>query len=289
MEYPEDFQAIIYAITCQATELSYVGQTRTHKKTRGKWYTYGISQRLVEHIGAAKRERSTPISQAIRKYGAPVFEIRELERCDINVANEREAFHINKLGTLKPNGYNVQKSSRCKGRTNSLFVDGNIVSAELRGIKQNGKLAKVRLLLAVEGQTERKRLMFGKNPETYEKSIEEARQFCTNLGVDPVEHNSLRGQTVLWWPYKEKIESLDGIDVSYIKVLPFSTNQIVIRVRPTSAKTYKEQVSMVFGSKKIAKEDSLKVALSVAEELSARLSVEYTLDKSLRSATGDRS
>jgi hypothetical protein len=131
--------------------------------------------------------------------------------------------------------------------------------------------------------------MFGKNPETYEKSIEEARQFCTNLGVDPVEHNSLRGQTVLWWPYKEKIESLDGIDVSYIKVLPFSTNQIVIRVRPTSAKTYKEQVSMVFGSKKIAKEDSLKVALSVAEELSARLSVEYTLDKSLRSATGDRS
>lgn len=289
MEQPEDFQAIIYNITCQETKLLYVGQTRSHKKTRGKWYTYGISQRLVEHIGAAKRERSTPISQAIRKYGASVFEIRELERCNIDVANEREAFYINELDTLKPNGYNVQKTSRCKGRGGSLFVDGNITSAELRGIKQNGKLAKVRLLLAVEGQTERKRLMFGKCPETYEKSIEEAKQFCSNLGVKPVEHNSLRGPPALWWPYKEKIESLNGIDVSYIKVLPFSTNQIVIRVRPKTAKTYKEQVSMVFGSKKIAKEESLKVALSVAEELSTRLLVEYTLDKKLRSATGDRS
>jgi group I intron endonuclease len=277
---PDDLRAIIYVITCQETGAKYVGQTKSHKKTRGKWYKYGIAQRMVEHIGAARRKRTTPIARAILQYGAAVFSIEELERCELDQADTREAYFIAKLGTLHPKGYNVQRNSKCGN--GSLYVKGEVLAAELRGIKTKGTLSKVRVLLQVKGEKEKTRVMFGSSSTTYEESITAAKRFCEDLGIVPVEHSSLRANTEPWWPYKEKIEKLDDSKITRLRVVPFSTTQVMIGVKTKEMKSWEEEVSMVFGSKKIARRKSFGIALSVADEIAVRHTiVGYSVDVKL--------
>jgi len=234
---------------------------------------------MVEHVGASRRKRTTPIATAISEYGASVFDIEELEQCELEKADERESYYIQKYDTLHPLGYNVQKSSRCNG--SSLFVDGKVLGAELRGIKANGVLAKVRLLIEIEGKSEKTRVMFGVTPETYEKSIQIAKEYCETLGIVPTEHSSLSDAPKPWWPYKEKLEQFDNSEITRIRIIPFSANQVRVCVKTSTMKSWKEEVKMTFGSKKIDRGNSLKIALTIAEELKTRHNIEYSIDQKL--------
>lgn len=88
---------VIYKITCLVNGKAYVGQTR---------------QSLNIRIGQHKRDsrRSRPgIDAAIGKYGwsDKTFKVEVLEVCPVKMINEREMFHIRKLNSKAPNGYNL--------------------------------------------------------------------------------------------------------------------------------------------------------------------------------------
>jgi hypothetical protein len=280
MEEEPNVKAIIYVITCTETGLRYVGQTKTHKRTRGKLYTYGIAQRFVEHVGSSRRGRTTPIAQAIAEYGEECFEIEEIKRCSLANADKQEARKIKELNTLAPNGYNVQESSRSTG--GSFYTEGAIVGAEIRGIREGGVLAKVRLFLDIEGVDKRKRVMFGTDPDTYQQSILDAKAFCDELGCVPIEHNSLFENTALWWPYKEKVDQFDDRQISRLRIIPFSSKMLVrVCVKTEDMTSWKEEVKMTFGGKNVPTEEALEIAKSVCKELKKRHEVEFSIDKDL--------
>lgn len=87
----------IYLIRNAVNGKVYVGKT---EKT--------IEQRLYEHKGHARRGGEFRLSQAIRKHGACVFSISEIEVVPDEIAGERERFWIAYYGSKKySNGYNM--------------------------------------------------------------------------------------------------------------------------------------------------------------------------------------
>jgi group I intron endonuclease len=84
---------IIYKITNLLNGKSYVGQT-----------VRKLSERLKEH----RKSKTTAIGRALRKYGNANFKIEVLAECkSIDELNDKEIYFIDKLKTLKPNGYNL--------------------------------------------------------------------------------------------------------------------------------------------------------------------------------------
>lgn len=70
--------------------------------------------RWVEHVNMARNKGSTsPFHRAIMEFGPESFRREVLEFTDIENVDERETHYILLMGTLRPNGYNV--NVRCKG------------------------------------------------------------------------------------------------------------------------------------------------------------------------------
>lgn len=262
-------QAIIYIITCQDTGKCYVGQTTNLKKTRGKWYKYGISQRLVEHFGAARRKRTTPLAKAIRQYGIESFSVEELERCDMELSDDRESYHIRKCQTLFPDGYNVQKQARIG---NGLMLPEHMVSlAEIRGIKKGDTVARVRVLLTIENEKNKRRFMFGSSGKDFEKSLQEAKEFCEQVKAERIIlHSSLTESDCLWWPYKEKLDSLDRFKVKRLRATRFRGTMVRIHIRTGEMTSYRQEKLITFGGKTISKDSAYTIALAVVEEMKNR-------------------
>lgn len=261
-------ETIIYCITCHKENKSYVGQTYSHKLTRGKYYEYGIKGRFGEHIGASKRNKTTPLATAIREHGEDNFEIKELERCSLDLADSREHYYIHQLKTLVPHGYNVQSHSRY--RSTLLKINEKVERAEIRGIKCNGSISKIRVLLKVEGKTDFLRFMFSINPdEKLQDTIKRAEEFCLNL-VDKTQilhHSSLQDKEELWWPYKEKLDKLSSDKVEQIRLVLFNEKLVRSYIKTDKTLKYKDQIIHTFGGKKVTLDDALKIAKSFANKL----------------------
>ncbi len=99
IKYPTKTQRVkgrIYLITNKVNGKKYIGQTIND-----------IQERWSSHVRDSKRF-SYPICQAIKKYGSDNFVIVELDRADtIEKLNELESFYIQRYGTQKPGGYNL--------------------------------------------------------------------------------------------------------------------------------------------------------------------------------------
>jgi len=101
----------IYKITCHTTCKSYVGQTVSHVFNSGKYRRYGMEKRLRSHISEAfsKKKNQCPyLNNAIRKYGVDDFDVKLLEICSIEEAQECETRNIQNHKTMFPNGYNLK-------------------------------------------------------------------------------------------------------------------------------------------------------------------------------------
>ena len=246
-----EIKGIIYMITCLKTDKNYIGQTLTHKKTRGKYYSYGVRERLVEHFGAANRGRDTPLCKAMREYSKENFIIKEVQRCDIEMLDTLESHYIEKYDTKVPHGYNVQEHSRTK--SSNIYVDSDTIeNIEIKGIKENGINKKVRVLVKYKNKNEKKRYMFGSGNETFENSLKRAKKFCSNLTNNEkiIEHNSLNTSEKEWWPYKEKLENFDDKKVSRIRITLFNNSLVRVHIKTEDMKSWKEEVKYTFGGKK---------------------------------------
>lgn len=275
----ETIQGIIYVITNSVNNKMYVGQTRNLKTMRGYTYEYGINQRFMEHVGAARRNKSTPIAEAIAEYGPEKFYIDEIERCDLNIINEREAFYIQEFGTIVPNGYNVQKQS-------GHVIKDNCEKITLKGIKQNGQLDYVRAYIKYPDGNERTNF-YG---NTYAEALDKARTYFVRLGFGPetvIEHESLFEIPVerpSWWPYKDKIDKFNGRTVTRIRVCGFGSQNLVrVQVKTADMQSWRdeEKERIVFGSKKIPLNETIIIAMSVVEKLEQIHGVKHIMDSKL--------
>lgn len=87
---------IIYIITNSINNKVYIGQTIQSLKDR--WY--GHCRR-----GFSEGERNMKIKRAINKYGKDKFQIKELEKCNIDMLDTREIYYINLYNSYRE-GYN---------------------------------------------------------------------------------------------------------------------------------------------------------------------------------------
>ena len=88
----------IYKITSPSNK-PYVGQTK-RKVPEKRW---------KEHCqnSLSGNSHCTALVNAIRKYGAENMKFEVIEECPDDMLNEREHFWIEKLNSLRPNGYNL--------------------------------------------------------------------------------------------------------------------------------------------------------------------------------------
>ena len=87
----------IYKITSPSNKL-YVGQTK-RKVPEKRW---------KEHCQESLSGKTHALSNAIRKYGAENMTFEAIEECPDDMLNEREHYWIEKLNSLRPNGYNLR-------------------------------------------------------------------------------------------------------------------------------------------------------------------------------------
>ena len=107
----EDVYGIIYKIINTTNGKEYVGQTLSHRKNHNRYRPFGYIGRFKDHISEAlcntKEKQCRYLNQAIRKYGKEVFNIELVEKCSIELLNEKEIHYISYYQSLYPNGYNL--------------------------------------------------------------------------------------------------------------------------------------------------------------------------------------
>lgn len=106
----EDVVGEIYLVTNTVTGQKYVGQTRSHRKNRGKYRPFGYLKRFDDHVSNAKcksKGKLTYFHNAIRKYGDENFSVELVIRCSLKELDDFETEYVKKFNTLYPNGYNL--------------------------------------------------------------------------------------------------------------------------------------------------------------------------------------
>lgn len=86
----------IYKIYNDINDKVYIGKTN-----------YLLEKRFQEHIrDSRKNQENRPLYNAMNKYGVEHFKIEQIEKCDVQIADEREKYWIELLQTFKY-GYNA--------------------------------------------------------------------------------------------------------------------------------------------------------------------------------------
>jgi len=130
LDDPSDRWYVIYQITNLTTQKSYVGQAVSHILNHRRYRPYGANGRFRCHISEAysdKKNQSSFLNNAIRKYGVNDFVVKTVKCCeDSESANLEETRFIESLGTLFPNGYNLRTGGQCFKHTPESKKRGSI-------------------------------------------------------------------------------------------------------------------------------------------------------------------
>jgi group I intron endonuclease len=142
----------IYVIENKINGMQYVGQSKDPEARKRQHFSAGSDCPYVKN--------------AVRKYGEENLDFIIIEKCQtLEEANSREVFWIRKLGTLRPNGYNLREGGDAGGAP-SLETRKKMSRAQL-GKKQSEETKRRR----AESHRGRKN-----SPETIERMRQSARK-----------------------------------------------------------------------------------------------------------------
>jgi len=257
---------VIYQITCNATNLKYIGQATNLKYKNGKPYKYGAIGRWSDHVSTSKT-RNTPLCAAIREYGKDAFTIEVLEESSLDTLDEREAYWISEINTVHPNGYNIASHSRNRHRDTSnlhIFYQDKVKAAIISPIKQNGELKMAYVYLTLNDGTQ-ERLAFGqKSGSTYETTINEVMEFINKINVPY--STSTNYSNVLSEKYASKLNDFKDKEITSVRITSAS-DLIAVYIGTSEMKLNKEHKRICFGGKTISKEDAYNIAKQFVAEL----------------------
>lgn len=277
---------VIYKITCNATNLSYIGQATSLKYKNGKGYNYGANGRWNDHLTTSKT-RNTPLCKAIRIHKREEFTITVLEEAPLETLDEREAYYIKDHSTVHPNGYNVATHSRNRHREESMlhvFYEDKVQSAIISPIKHNGELRLAYVYLTMIDGT-KERLAFGqKENTTFENTIQEATQFLDRLKCSYT--TSTIYSDILSEKYASKLEEFKGKEINSVRITSASI-LIAVYIGTTDMKLSKEHKRICFGGKTIKKEEAYEIAKQFVAELHVSEKIIYDSLKCLQQATAE--
>lgn len=274
---------VIYQITCNATNLSYIGQATSLKYKQGKSYNYGASGRWSDHVSTSKT-RNTPLCMAIKLYGRDGFTIKVLEDGFLETLDEREAFYIKEYNTIHPNGYNVASHSRNRHRDESnlhIFYEEKVQSAIISPIKRNGenKLAYVYLTMMDETK---ERLAFGqKDGNVFEDTMKEVTEFLEKLGCPYTIKCDVISEK-----YTSKLEEFKDKEITSVRITSAST-LIAVYIGTSDMKLSKDHKRICFGGKTSTKEEAYESAKQFVAELHVSDKLIYDSIKSSQQATAE--
>ena len=257
---------IIYVITCNPTNMKYVGQATKLKYKQGKPYNYGAMGRWSDHVASSKT-RNTPLCQAIQEYGKDAFTIKVLEEGPLDTLDEREAHWISEINTIHPHGYNVASHSRNRHRDSSnlhIFYANKVQSAIISPIRANGELRTAYVYLTMNDGTQ-ERLAFGQKLErTYKETLEEVHHFLQNLACPYT--TSTNYSDKLSERYASKVKEFENKEITSVRITSAS-NLIAVYIGTSEMKLSKEHKRICFGGKTITKEEAYEIAKQFVAEL----------------------
>ena len=169
----------IYLLTCAANGKQYVGQTTQNLKAR-------FDQHFYSSRKSAPVRSSTPLSNAIKKYGKENFSISLLCSCySQGELNLMEDLYIACLGTLVDNGgYNLERGG-AKGKSSERTK--SLQSQQRRGSKNSRYLhdiddAQIVLLYEQGNSAKTVSEMLGLRPGTVEKRLRKSGVVMRHVG-----------------------------------------------------------------------------------------------------------
>ncbi len=266
----------VYRITCQATGLSYVGQTRDTKSKNGIPYAYGVIGRWNDHVSCPA---TTPLGLAILRYGAPAFTVDTLESAiPEERLDEREAHWIAALNTCVPHGYNKMRHGRCRHRGTSTlaeFYAPKVTGIKLRQIKRNGEPHLIYAYLQ-QREGDEVRIVFGQGKDsTYAEAVQAALTFLEPFEDVPIDADP-RVLNPDVYEYETKLSRFDAAQVSQIRLAKFNT----------LAAVYVDKSRICFGGKHVTYEQAVQKALAFAQALHNRHPDALLINTASKSATG---
>ncbi len=257
---------VIYQILCKTTNMKYIGQATDFKYKNDKPYNYGPTGRWNDHVSSSKT-RDTPLCQAIKEYGKDDFEIEVLENNLLTNLDEREAYWIDKLNTVYPNGYNVAKHARNKHRDESnlhIFYKDKVSNIILSPIRKNGEYKLVYAYLKLKDGSE-ERITFGqKDGVTYEEALKDATEFATKI-KSPYEIATYNSNN-LSEKYASKLKEFKDKTITSIRITSAS-QLIAVYIGTSEMQLSKEHIRICFGGKTITKEEAYHIAKQFVAEL----------------------
>lgn len=257
---------VIYQITCNATNLKYIGQATNLKYKNGKPYNYGIKGRWSDHVSTAKT-RNTPLCNAIKQYGKDNFKLEVIEEALLETLDEREAYWISKYNTIHPNGYNVASHSRNRHRDTSnlhIFYKDKVTSAIISPIKNDGELRIVYVYLTLNDGSQ-ERLTFGqKTDNTYDIAINEATEFLKKLNCPY--SISTNYSDKLSEKYASKLNEFKDKEITSVRITSAS-NLIAVYIGTSEMTLKSEHKRICFGGKTVSKEEAYEIAKEFVAEL----------------------
>lgn len=120
-------KGIIYGITCDKTNKTYVGQTMSHQFNKGKWIEFGMKKRYIGHLNMIDKFCSSyPLYEDLKKYEMDDFKIFQIDECaanEIHLLDQKETDAILKYNASVPNGYNTLVTGVHLGKSKKLIME----------------------------------------------------------------------------------------------------------------------------------------------------------------------